>query len=97
MAIIIATLSVLFYQTYQRRRLAGTGPEPLSPTDRAELDALIERIASTSPSSVPRSPFRTEIEEGLKPPPDPDDELPDADESSDNDTDAGNADTQRQT
>ena len=100
MAVIIATLSVLFYQPYQRRRRAGTGPEPLSPSDRAELDALVERIASTnppSPSSVPRSRFRAEIEEGLKPPPDPDDELPGADESSDNDTHAGNADTQRQT
>lgn len=78
MAVIVATLSVLFYQTYQRRRLAGTGPDPLSPTDRAELDALVERIASTNPpnpSNMPRSQFRAEIEEGLKPP-EPEDEMP---------------------
>jgi cytochrome c-type biogenesis protein CcmH len=79
MAIIIATLSVLFYQTYQRRRLAGMGPEPLSPTDRAELDALVDRIAGTSPpnpSNMPRSRFRAEIEEGMSPPSEHDDESP---------------------
>ena len=100
MAVIIATLSVLFYQTYQRRRLAGTGPEPLSPTDRAELDALVERIASTSPpnpSSASRTRFRAEIEEGLKPQPDLDDELSEADDSGDVDGSTGDTDTQRQT
>jgi cytochrome c-type biogenesis protein CcmH len=77
MAVIIATLSVLFYQTYQRRRLAGIGPEPLSPTDRAELDALVERIASTSPpnpSNMPRSRLRGEIEAGMKTPSEHDNE-----------------------
>jgi len=76
MAVIIATLSVLFYQTYRQRRLAGGSPEPLSPTDRAELDALVERIASTSPpdpTGTRRSQFRAEIEDGLKPPADLDD------------------------
>jgi len=100
MAIIIATLSVLFYQTYQRRRLAGMGPDPLSPADRAELDALVERIASTSPpnpSDMPRSRFREEIEEGLKPQPNPEDELSEANDSSNADTSAGNADTRQQT
>ncbi|MGB0572791.1 MAG: cytochrome c-type biogenesis protein [Alphaproteobacteria bacterium] len=94
MAVVIATLSVMFYQAYRRRRPAGNSPDPLSPADRAELDALVERIASTSP---PRSWFRDEIHEGLTPHPEQDDEPPAADESGDADTPAGNADTQQQT
>ena len=76
MAVVIATLAVLFYQNYQQRRLAGTGPDPLSPSDRAELDALVDRIGSTSPpnpSNRQRSRFRSEIEEGMKPLPEGDD------------------------
>lgn len=77
MAIVIATLAVLFYQTYQQRRLAGMGPDPLSPSDRAELDALVERIGNTNPpdpSNLQRSRFRAEIEEGMKPPDERDDD-----------------------
>lgn len=79
MGVVIATLAVLFYQTYQQRRLAGAGPDPLSPSDRAELDALVERIGSTNPpdpSNLQRSRFRAEIEEGMKPPGERDDNAP---------------------
>lgn len=87
MAVVIATLSVLFYQTYQRRRLAGKGPDPLSPSDRAELDALVERIAGANtpdPANMKRSRFKDEIEAGLKPPaPDSEDESADGAEHPD--------------
>ncbi|MCZ6588999.1 MAG: cytochrome c-type biogenesis protein CcmH, partial [Alphaproteobacteria bacterium] len=39
MAIVVATLALLFFRVYQRERGARTGPEPLTPTDRAQLDA----------------------------------------------------------
>ncbi len=97
MAVVIATLSVMFYQAYRRRRLAGASPDPLSPADRAELDALVERIASTSPPNPPRSRFRNELHDGLTPHPEHDDEPPAADESGDADRPAGNADTQQRT
>lgn len=78
MAVVIATLAILYFQTYQRRRGAGSGLDPLSPLDRAELDALVERIAESSGPPPPRSRFRNEIEEGLRPPSeDSDDEDPD--------------------
>ena len=82
MAVIIAILAVLFYQTYQQRRLAGTGPNPLSPSDRAELDKLVERIGNTNPpnpSKMQRSRFRSEIEEGMKPPAERDADAPQSD------------------
>ncbi len=67
MAIMIATLAVLFLRTYQRRRGAGLGPDPLSPDDRAELDALVERIAATTrPGTGPSSKFRAELADGLR-------------------------------
>lgn len=67
MAIVIATLAVLFLRTYQRRRGAGLGPEPLSPDDREELDALVERIAAnTRPGTGRSSTFRAELADGLR-------------------------------
>lgn len=78
MAFMIATLAVMFFRAYQRRRTAGLGPDPLSPIDRAELDALVERVAaSTPPADGQRSPFRAELEEGLSPHPEPDEAAPD--------------------
>ncbi|MBT5571373.1 MAG: cytochrome c-type biogenesis protein CcmH [Alphaproteobacteria bacterium] len=89
MAIMIATLFVVFLRTYQRQRNAGLGPDPLSPHDRAELDALVERIAATTESgSGPKTQFRAELAEGLTPPP------PDTtDETEDSNVDAGQGDT----
>ena len=64
MAFLIATLAVMFFRNYQIRKAAGLGPAPLSPDDRAELDALVERIAASTPprrktevSSAPNSPM----------------------------------------
>lgn len=68
MAFVIATLAVMFFRNYQIRKAAGLGPAPLSPDDRAELDALVERIAATTPpASGHHSQFRAELAEGLKP------------------------------
>ena len=69
MAFLIATLAVMFFRNYQIRKAAGLGPAPLSPDDRAELDALVERIAaSTPPPSENRSQFRAELADGFQPP-----------------------------
>lgn len=68
MAFLIATLVVLFFRNYQIRKTAGLGPDPLSPDDRAELDALVERIAATTPPlSGNRSQFRAELADGFNP------------------------------
>jgi len=67
MAIVIATLMVLFLRTYKSRRGAGLSPEPLSPDDRAELNALVERVtATTRPGTGPSSTFRAELADGLR-------------------------------
>lgn len=77
MAVVIATLSVLFFRAYQRQRVAGSGPDPLSPDDRAELDALVDRIAASTTSEASMSKFRAELE---NPDPDPDDPEQQSDE-----------------
>ncbi|CAN0374408.1 unnamed protein product, partial [Discosporangium mesarthrocarpum] len=63
MAAIVATLAVLYIRAWQRRRLAEEGVDTLSPTDRAALDALVERIAANSPPPPPRSALRAEFED----------------------------------
>lgn len=64
MAFVIATLGVLFFRMYQRERGASTGPEPLTPTDRAQLDALVDKL-----SAEPRPPRRqSELRTGLEQP-----------------------------
>ena len=91
MAVVIATLFVLFLRAYQRRRTAGLSPEPLSPDDRAELDALVERIAANTPPEQPRrSEFRAELSEGLRP--HADDGEADSDEDHDAEETAGSDD-----
>ena len=64
MAVVIATLGVLFFRMYQRERVASKGPEPLTPTDRAQLDALVEKLAAE-----PRPPRRqSELRTGFQQP-----------------------------
>ena len=67
-ALVIASLIVLFYRTYQSHQLSRQPLNPLSPFDRAELDALVNRVATTTPpASARRSGFRAELSEGLAP------------------------------
>lgn len=68
MAVIIATLAILFYRNFQNRRTAETGPDPLSTTDRAELDALVDQMAAQNRTPPVRGRFRGAIDERLKPP-----------------------------
>jgi cytochrome c-type biogenesis protein CcmH len=66
MAVVIATLAVMFFRTYERRRAANAALNPLSPEDRAELDALFERIAASPPRPPQHSAFRDELGTGLR-------------------------------
>lgn len=77
MAVVIAILSVMFFRAYQRQRAAGSSPDPLSPADRAELDALVDRIAASTPPETNMSKFWAELENAK---PDPDDPDPQDDE-----------------
>ncbi|MFT5182423.1 MAG: cytochrome c-type biogenesis protein CcmH [Alphaproteobacteria bacterium] len=62
MAFIVATLAVLFLRMYQRERHARTEPEPLTPTDRAQLDALVEKLAAEPRRPRRKSALRVELE-----------------------------------
>jgi hypothetical protein len=63
MAVIVALLGLLFFRTFQRERAAANAePEPLSPTDRAQLDALVERLAAEVHEPRPKSTFRAELD-----------------------------------
>jgi cytochrome c-type biogenesis protein CcmH len=63
MAVIVATLALLYIRAWQRRRVGDEEVEMLSPTDRAALDALVERIAADNPPPPKRSAFRAEFED----------------------------------
>jgi len=63
MAVIVTMLGLLFFRTYQRERAAGVGPEPLSPTDREQLDALVERLAAEVRQPRHQSTFRAELDQ----------------------------------
>lgn len=62
MAVIVATLGLLFFRAFQRERAATAGPEPLSLTDRAQLDALVEKLAAEVQQPRPKSAFRAELD-----------------------------------
>ncbi len=64
----IVALIVVFLRGWQTHLAAGKEIEPLSPTDRAELDALVERVARDTPPPPPRSAFRAEFEQPRSPP-----------------------------
>ena len=61
LALIVAVIGVLFFRVYQRERAAAGGPEPLSPTDRAQLDALVEQLAAETSKSRLESGLRAEL------------------------------------
>ena len=65
LAVIVAVIGVLFFRLYQRERSAAGGPEPLSPTDRAQLDALVEQLAAETPKSQRVSGLRAELNDPL--------------------------------
>lgn len=76
MAVVIATLAVMYFRRYQHLRGERSGPDPLSPQDRAELDALVERIHANAPPPKPKSAFRAELDNPRPVPPPPPDEVP---------------------
>jgi len=62
MAVIVTILALLFFRTYQRERAGRGGPEPLSPTDREQLDALVEKLAAELRPSRNKSALRAELD-----------------------------------
>ena len=62
MAVVVATLALLFFRVYQRERHTRAGPEPLSPTDRAQLDALVDKLAAETGQPQRQSALREELE-----------------------------------
>lgn len=63
MAFIVVTLGVLFFRTYQRERAGHGEPEPLSPTDRAQLDALVKKLAAEVQQPRHKSALRAELDQ----------------------------------
>lgn len=63
LAVIVVILGLLFFRAYQRERTAGDGPEPLSPTDRAQLDALVEELAAETRQPRRKSGLREELDQ----------------------------------
>ena len=62
LAVIVVVLGLLFIRSYQRERAANAGPEPLSPTDRAQLDALVEQLAAENAQPRRDSRLRAELD-----------------------------------
>jgi len=62
MAFVLVTLGVLFFRTYQRERAVRGEPEPLSPTDREQLDALVEKLAAEVQPARRKSTLRAELD-----------------------------------
>ncbi len=63
MAVVVVALGLLFFRTYQREQAARSGPEALSPTDRAQLDALVEQLAVDTPQPKRKSGLRAELDQ----------------------------------
>ncbi len=63
MAFVVVTLGVLFFRTYQRERAGRGGPEPLSATDREQLDALVEKLAAEARQPRRKSALRAELDQ----------------------------------
>ena len=61
MAVVVVALGLLFFRTYQREQAARSGPEALSPTARAQLDALVEQLAVDTPQPKRKSGLRAEF------------------------------------
>lgn len=61
LAVIGVVLGLLYFRSYQRERSVRAGPEPLSPTDRAQLDALVEQLAAEARQPRRKSAFRAEL------------------------------------
>ncbi len=62
MAVVLIVLGLVFFRTYQRQRASATGPEALSPADRAQLDALVEQLAADTPQPQRKSGLREELD-----------------------------------
>ncbi len=62
LAVVVVALGLLFFRSYQRQQSARSGPEPLSPTDRAQLDALVEELATDARQPRRKSALRTELD-----------------------------------
>ena len=62
MAVVVVTLGLLFFRTYQRERAGRGGPGPLSPSDREQLDALVEKRSAEVRQPRRKSTLRTELD-----------------------------------
>lgn len=68
MAGAIVFLIVLSFRAWQAKRAEDGDVDSLSPTDRAALDALVDRLAQNAPPPPRRSAFRAELDEPRSPP-----------------------------
>jgi cytochrome c-type biogenesis protein CcmH len=63
LAVVVVALGLLFIRSYQREQAARGGPEALSPTDRAQLDALVEELAAETQQPRRKSALRAELDQ----------------------------------
>lgn len=77
MAGAIAFLIFMSFRSWQRQQSANEEIGTLSASDRAALDALVERIARDTPPPPPKSAFRAEFDDPRPLPGEPDSTDPD--------------------